>query len=158
MGATLNSFIEKFNHFQSLKPGEPFTIRVTDAEATDAAKEYIEENKDRIKELIQKKADVGLDVADPKVSFREGEFSMSAKGGKGVVKVKGSVCADVKWENGLKVNVKKVDVPIIKISPEKLNFVVREPLDMGMRMVEKYARIRSFEIKDGYAVLEAVRA
>ena len=128
MGATLNSFIEKFNQFQSLKPGEPFTIRVTDAEATDAAKEYIEENKDRIKELIQKKAGVGLDVAD------------------------------VKWENGLKVNVKKVDVPIIKISPEKLNFVVRDPLDMGMRMVEKYARISSFQIKDGYAVLEAVRA
>ena len=158
MGARLNSFVAKFNQFQTLKPGEPFTIRVTDAEATEAAEELIAENKDRIRELTKKETGVGMDAAEPKICFREGEFSMTAKVGKGIVKVKSSLCADVKWENGLKVNVKKVDVPIIKISPEKLNFVVRDPLDMGMRMVENYARIRSFEIKDGYAVLEAVRA
>ncbi len=51
--------------------------------------------------------------------------------------------------------VRSVDVPVISISPEKLNFVIEKPPAQAMGKVEEYAEIRSFKLFNGLAVLEA---
>jgi|GEM_PF-5578337 len=157
MGATLNKFLDQFEKFQTLPGGETFRIEVTDAEATAAAKEYVSENKAQIKKMLKQAAGVGLDVDDPAIRFVEDGVLLSAKGGKGLVKAKASLAADVKWDGDLSVVVRSVNVPIIKVSPESLNSTMEKPLRQLMEKVEEYAEVRSFKVKDGAAVLEAVR-
>ena len=45
MGSTLNAYLNKFEEFKALPAGQSFTIRVTDQEATEVAREYLAENK-----------------------------------------------------------------------------------------------------------------
>ena len=157
MGITLNNFMNRFNEFKILPAGESFTISVTDREATAAAQEYLTENKGQVRQMIQKRAGVKLDVDNPSIRFRNDEIAVTAAGGMGFMKVKASLTAEVRWTDELKVTVRQVEVPILSISPEKLNSVVEEPLKKVMRKVEEYAEIRSFKLTDGLATLEAVR-
>ena len=157
MGAAINHFLDQFNKFKSLPSGAPFSISVTDAEATAAAQEYVSENKTLIRQLIQRSAGVGLDVEKPEIWFRNNGITLSAKGGRGLLKVGASLDADVQWNGRLNVHVNSVNVPFVSISPEKLNSVVEKPLEEVMRTVEDYAVIRSFSLKNGLAILEAVR-
>ena len=157
MGATLDRFIGKFNQFKSLSAGETFSIEVTDKEATEAAREYLAENTSQVKQLIQNAAKVSLDVADPKIVFSNDEITMGAKGGKGFLKVNASLNAGVVWNGGLKVDVRSVDIPVIKVTPEKLHPLVEKVIGQGMDIVKEYAEIESFRITNGSAVLKAVR-
>ena len=157
MGKQLQHFIDKFEEFRALPAGQSFTIKVTDQEATAAAKEYITENKAEIRDFLKQQTGFGLDVDDPSVKFGEDEISLSAMGGKGFLKTKATLTADIKWDGGPVVNVRSVEVPVVSVSPEKLNSSVEEPLKKMMDIVEEYAEIRSFKLKDGVAVLEAVR-
>ena len=157
MGTTLNKFMDKFNEFKTLPSGENFVIRVTDQEATAAAEEYLAENKEQVRQLLQKNAGMKLDVEDPSITFRNDELSASAKGGKGFLKAKASLTADVRWGGTLNVDVRSVDVPFISVTPGKLNSVVERPLKQLVEKVEEYAEIRSFKLTDGFAVLEATK-
>ncbi len=157
MGAVIQKFMNKFEEFKSLPSGESFKIEVTDQEATAAAKEYLAENKAQIKDLLKEKTGFGLDVDKPAIAFGKDQIALSAKGGMGFVKANASLVADVHWDGKLSVVVQSVDVPIISVSPEKLNSVAGAPLQQAMEKVEEYAEIRSFELTDGLAVLEAVK-
>ena len=157
MGATIDKFMAKFEEFKTLPSGESFAIEITDKEATAAAKEYITENKAEIRDFLKQQTGFGLDVDDPSVKFGEDEISLSAMGGKGFLKTKATLTADIKWDGGPVVNVRSVEVPVVSVSPEKLNSSVEEPLKKMMDIVEEYAEIRSFKLKEGVAVLEAVR-
>ena len=157
MGAKVQHFINKFEEFKALPSGEVFAIEVTDQEATAAAKEYLTENKAQIKDLLKQSAGLSLDVDKPAIGFGEDTVFLSAKGGMGFVKVNASLAAVVKWDGKLTVDVREVDVPIISISPEKLNSTVEGPLQQMMEIVEEYAEIRSFKLTDGRVVLEAIR-
>ena len=157
MGVTLNNFMNKFNEFKVLPAGKTFSIKVTDTEATAAAREYLEEYNEQVKQLIQNSAGMSINVENPEIRFGNDEISMAARGRKGFLKVNASVTADVRWDGRANVTVRSVDVPIISISPEKLNFVIEKPLAEAMGKVEEYAEIRSFKLHDGLAVLEAVR-
>ena len=157
MGVTLNNYLNKFEEFKSLPAGESFTIRVSDREATAVAGEYLAERKDSVKQMIQKRVGMGLTVEDPTVRFREDEIFASATGGKGFLKAKASLTAEVRWDGRLIVAVRSVNIPFLPVSPEKLNSIVEGPLKKAMGMVEQYAEIRSFKVTDGFAVLEAVR-
>ena len=74
-----------------------------------------------------------------------------------LVSVPKTLTADVRWDDGLAVNVRSVDVPFISVSPKKLNSAVEKPLSRLMAKVEEYAEIRAFRLMYGCAVLEAVR-
>ena len=157
MGATIQQFMDKFEEFKTLPSGESFTIEVTDQEATAAANEYVTENKAQIKELLKEQTGFNLDVEKPSVEFRNDEIFLTAMGGMGILKAKATLTADVKWDGKPVVVVRSVDVPVVSVSPEELNSTVEEPLTKMMETVEEYAEIRSFKLKDGVAVLEAVR-
>ena len=157
MGVTLNNFMNKFNEFKVLPAGETFTIKITDTEATAAAREYLEEYKTQVKQLIQNSAGMSLEVENPEIRFGNDEISMAAKGKKGFLKVSASINAEVRWDGRANVTVRSVNVPVISISPEKLNFVIEKPLEQVMGKVDEYAEIRSFKLYDGLAVLEAVK-
>lgn len=157
MGTAINKFTDKFNEFRTLPSGRSFSVTVTDFEATDAAREYLAENKNRVAQLIRNAAGMSLDVSEPTIRFRTNEVSASARGGKGFLKFSASVRADVRWDGRLRVNVRSVDVPVVKLSPEKLNSIVENPLAQVMGKVAEYAEIRSFRILEGAAILEAVK-
>lgn len=157
MGKTLNTFMNKFEEFKTLPAGEAFTIRVTDQEATEAAREYLAENKESVGQRIQKRVGLKLSVENPSVIFRNDEIRVSATGGKGFLKAKAALAAEVKWDGKPVVVVRSVEVPFLSVTPEKLNSLVEGPLKKGMGIVEEYAEIRSFKVTDGAVVLEAVR-
>ena len=157
MGITLNRFTNKLEEFKTFPAGETFTIKISDQEATEAAREYLTENKAQVKQLIQKRVGIGLSVDNPEVRFQNDEITMSASAGMGLLKARASLTAEVRWNGALNVNVCSVNVPFISVSPEKLNSVVERPLKKVMEKVEKYAEIRSFKLMNGFAILEAVR-
>ena len=157
MGAVLQRFIGKFEEFRSLDPGEPFSIRVTEQEAEDAAREYLAENKEGVSQMIRKAAGVSLEVSDPEVRFYRDEIGLSLRGGRGPLKVRASLNADVRWNGRPYVNVRSVELPFVKVTPQKLNSLVEAPLLSAMGKVTQYADIRSFQITTGSALLEAIR-
>ena len=90
MGSTLNAYLNKFEEFKALPAGQSFTIRVTDQEATEVAKEYLAENKASVSQRIQKRTGLKLSVDNPSVSFRNDEILNSVvegplKKGTGIV-------------------------------------------------------------------------
>ncbi|MBO7669988.1 MAG: hypothetical protein J6S60_05305 [Oscillospiraceae bacterium] len=157
MGSTLNAYLKKFEEFKALPAGQSFTIRVTEQEATEVAKEYLTENKASVSQRIQKRTGLKLSVDNPSVSFRNDEIRVSASGGMGFLKAKAALTADVKWDGKPVVVVRSVEIPFLSVTPEKLNSVVEGPLKKGTGIVEEYAEIRSFKVEDGAMVLEAVR-
>ena len=157
MGAAVSRFISRFNEFQSLPSGASFSVRVTDFEAEEATKEYLEENREQVNGLIRQAAGVSLEVSDPSIRFHPDEIVLSAKGGRGLLKVRASLSADVRWNDGLSVNVRSLELPFVSVTPQKLNSVVEGPLKGVMARVAGYAEIRSFRITEGAAVLDAVR-
>ncbi len=157
MGATLSNFMNKFNEFKDLPSGKSFSIEVTDTEATAAAREYLEEYNEQVKQLIRNSAGVSINIENPEIRFGNDEISMAARGSKGFLKVKASISAEVRWDGITNVTVRSVEVPFISISPEKLNFVIEKPLAQAMGKVKEYAEIRSFKLRDGHTVLEAVK-
>ena len=157
MGEVIRNFVGKFNEFQSLEPGKQFFVQATEEEATAAAREYLAENKEHVSRMIRSAAGVSLEVSDPNVRFRKDEVELSARGGKGFMKVKATLCAEIVWDGRPIVNVKSVDVPFVSVTPQKLNSVVEKPLLNVMEIVGSYAEIRSFSVRDGVVVLEALR-
>lgn len=156
MGAAIDRFVGKFNEFRALRPGEKFSVRVTDFEANEAAREYLSENRAQVTQLIRNAAGVGLEVSDPEIRFHTDELALSARGGRGLMKVRASLCAEVRWENRLVVNVKSVEVPFIQVTPQKLNSIVEQPLRSVMNRVSEYAEIRAFRLIEGAAILEGL--
>ena len=150
MGSTLNSFRNKFEEFKTLPAGQSFTIKVTDQEATAAACEYLAENKASVGQKIKKRTGLSLDIDNPTVTFRNDEIGVSASGGKGFLKAKASLTAEVRWAGKPIVVVRSVEVPFISVSPEKLNAVVERPLESVMHIVEEYAEICSFKLTDSF--------
>ena len=144
MGAAVSRFISRFNEFQSLQAGESFSIRVTDFEAEEAAKEYLAENREQVSGLIRQAAGVSLEVSDPSIRFHPNEIVLSAKGGRGLLKVRASLSADVRWNGGLNVNVQSLELPFVSVTPQKLNSVVEGPSAANMPASELTATIIRF--------------
>lgn len=150
-------FMDRFNEFKTLPSGESFSIKVTDQEATAAAYEYLAENREQVRERLQKSTGMKLQVEDPSIEFRNDEVFVSAKGGMGFLKAKASLTAEVQWDGKLNVVARSVEVPFVSVSPQKLNSAVKRPLEQLMKKVEEYADIQSLKLTNGFAVLEAVR-
>lgn len=151
---TIDKFTKQFIEASKQAPGVVFKILMTDAEATAAVKEYIEENKDQVKELIKKSTKVGIDVTDPEIKFFPNRVDLSAKGKKGILKIKASASAAVTWDGMLHVEATSVDVPIISISPEEVNPLIKDLIGQFIKKAQEFIEIRSFQITDGKACLE----
>ncbi len=95
MGAALNNFMNKFNDSKVLPAGKTFKIKVTDTEAAAAAREYLEEYNEQVRQLIQNSAGMSINVENPEIRFGNDEISMAARGRKGFLKVNSSVNAEV---------------------------------------------------------------
>ena len=98
MGATIQQFMNKFEMFKTLPGGEPFTIEVTDVEATAAAREYVAENKAQIRAAMKQETGFELDVDKPSITFRNDVVLLSVMAGVGFLKTKATLTADVKWD------------------------------------------------------------
>ena len=157
MGAVLQHFLDKFEEFRALPAGESFTIKVSDKEATDAANEFLTENRAQVRQFLKRSTGIALDIDKPSIDFLDDGIILSAKGGVGFLKAKASLTAGVRWDGGPVVDVRSVEVPVISLSPQKLNSAVKKPLGMLTEKIEEYAEIRSFRLTYGFAILEAVR-
>ena len=157
MGAVTQQFMDKFEEFKALPSGESFTIEVTDVEATAVAREYVAENREQIQEAMKQETGFELDVDKPSITFRDDVVLLSVMAGKGFLKTKANITADVKWDGKPVVVVRSVEVPVVSVSPADLNAFVEDPLKQMTAAVEEYAEIRTFKVKDGVAVLEAVK-
>ena len=155
--SALDALYRQFYEIKALPPDTGFRIKLSDTEATDAAREYLFRNKDVVSQMIKSAAKVSLDVSDPQITFRTDEIFASARGGKGFMKVNASICSEVRWDGSLHVNVKSVDVPFVKTSPAQLNSLIQLPLQAFMRQIEQYGAIRSFNIMNGFAVLSGLK-
>ena len=151
---TIDKFTKQIIEVSKQAPGVVFKIIMTDAEATAAVKEYIEENREQVKELIKKSTKVGIDVTDPEIKFFPNRVDLSAKGKKGILKIKASASANVTWDGMLHVEATSVDVPIISISPEEVNPLIKELIGQFIKKAQEYIEIRSFQITTGSACLE----
>ena len=157
MGATLQHLLGKFDEFKTLPAGKTFSIKVSDQEATAAANEYLTENREQVRKLLQEKTGMALDVDSPSIGCRDNGILLSAMGGIGFLKAKASLNADVQWNGKPSVTVLSVQVPVVSVTPEKLNSVVENPLKQLTKKVEEYAEILSFKLQNGFAELEAVK-
>ena len=83
---------------------------------------------------------------------------MTAKGGKGFLKVNASLRASVIW-NGttLNVDIKSVDVPIVSVDPASINAYLQGPLNSYVGQLKQYYEIRSFSVGEGKIELEAMK-
>ena len=154
---TIDRFTKQFFDIKAQAPGAPFKAVITDEEATAAAREYLENNRDQVKDLIKSKAGVSLDVADPVIEFAPDEVRLSAKGKKGLIKINASASAAVTWDGSLHVEAKSVNVPVISVSPAVINPAIKEPIDQWVKKLQEYAEIRSFRITDGMAMVEGIK-
>ncbi|MBR6088985.1 MAG: hypothetical protein IKP86_03560 [Anaerolineaceae bacterium] len=154
---TIDKYTDLYNEFKQQPAGSPVRVSVSDAEATAAAREYLEANKPAVRDLIRDKAGVSLDIADPVIRFSPDELLLSASGKKGILKVNASANAKITWNGSLNVEAQTVNVPIVSISPEKINPAIKAPLASIMEKVQEYIEIRSFRITDGRAELEGVK-
>ena len=160
MGAALENFLQKFDGLNDIPVGKPFSIKITDKEATDAAREYITENKEWIKKQLKALTGLSLSVEEPFIKFQNDELSIAVKGGVGFLKANASLTSEVKWNSQTgkpEVNVRSVKLPVVSVSPEKLNSVVEKPLDNIMAKVKEYGDIHSLKLSEGLVVMDAVK-
>ena len=139
-------------------PGSLFSLTITEDELTAAAEELLAQYSAAIQDSIQQAIGVRLTVSDPKITFRNNEMLMTAKGGKGFLKVNASLRASVIW-NGttLNVDIKSVDVPIVSVDPASINAYLQGPLNSYVGQLKQYYEIRSFSVGEGKIELEAMK-
>ena len=147
----------QFRDIQALPAGSAFSLTLTDDDITAAANEYLERYLPEIERVVEEETGIKLNFSDPVIEFKTGFATASLRVGKGFLKVPASFDAEVYWDGGLIVNVKEVDVPIIKLDPATVNDAIQEPMREIMAEVGKYYEIHFLELNDGYIRLDAVK-
>ena len=144
--------------FANITSGSNIQIKLTDEDATRYAEEYLTSHKDEVKELVSQKLKVSLDVTEPKIHFDEDEIHVSAHVGKSIIKVTAKASASVRWDGKqAQVNIKTLDVPIVKLEAAKANGVIQQPIKAFIDQIQKDFIIKSFKLHKGAASIEAVK-
>lgn len=154
---TIDKYTKLFNDFRIRETGTLYKITIPDADATAAAREYIENNKAQVQNLLKESTGKSFEIVDPVITFSPDVIHLSVKIKKSVVKINASASARVTWDGTLHVEALSVDVPIISISPEKINPAIKTPIAQVMNKVLEFIDIRTFQIKNGAAYLEGVK-
>ena len=157
---TIEKLTNQLREVEKLPSGTVFQIKMTDDELTAAAEEYLNSYKDEIQDMVEQSAGVRIDLSNPVIEFDENFIVVSIRGGLGFVKVTISASGTAVWDkeaSAVKVNIQSVDVPIISIDPATLNSYIEAPINDFVQDLMRGYEIRSFEIKDDYAVVEAMK-
>ncbi|MBQ6519065.1 MAG: hypothetical protein IJI14_10110 [Anaerolineaceae bacterium] len=157
---TIEKLTEQLLQVESLPSGTVFQLVLTDDDATSAAKESLVRYMDDIQMLIQQSAGINLDVSDPQIEFDENFLIVSIRAGFGAFKVNISASGTVLWDkeaSAIKVDIKSVDIPVISVDPSTVNSYIEGPINEFVQDLMRGYEIRSFEIKDDYAVVEAMK-
>ena len=157
-GQTIDQFTEYYKEIANLPSGTSFRITITDDDATKIADEYLQRNYESIQNLLQQAIGIRLDIDNPKIEFEDDMVTASARGGKSILKVGASIQGTMVWvDNQLHIDVKSVDVPVISVDPATVNSYMHGPLERAVSKGLQYYDVISFDIEDGYAILEAVK-
>lgn len=138
--------------------GSNIQITLTDQEATTYAENYLSSHKDEIKDLINQKVKTNLDVSNPEIHFDENEVFLSLKAGIKFVKATAQATASVLWDgSNVQVNVKSLDIPVLKMDASKANGIIQQPLKALIEDIQKDFIIKSFKLHKGSAAIDAVK-
>lgn len=144
--------------FKNIKTGESICLQLTEQEATSLAEAYFKKHATEIRELISGKFKVSFDITEPVINFEEDELAITVKAGMKFLKASARAAASVIW-NGSKaqVNVKSLDLPIIKLEASEANGLIQQPIQSFVDQIQKDLVIRSFKIRKGSVLIDAVK-
>ena len=158
LAQTIEKFQDQILQIEALPSGSVFFLTITEDDLTAAAKEMLARYNVEISDTIQEALGVRLSVSDPKISLGNSELFMSARGGKGILKVNASLNASLTWDGTtVHVDVKSVDVPIVSVDPATINAYIQGPLNSYVEQIKQYYEIRSFSVSKGKIELEAMK-
>ena len=147
---TIEKFENQILQIEALPSGSRFSLTITQDDLTAAAEEMLARYKTDIEDSIQQAIGVRLSVSDPKISFGNSEMLISARGGKGFLKVNASLKASINWDgNTISVDVKSIDLPIVSVDPATVNAYLQGPLSSYVEQLKQYYEIISFTVSEG---------
>lgn len=155
---TIEKLTDQLREVQNLPSGSVFQLTLTDADATEAASEYLERYIEQIQNMIEQAVGMKLDFSDPKIDFDEDRLVVSVRGGIGFLKITASASGKVTWDaptQTLRVDMQSVDIPVISVDPATVNSYIQGPINDFIHNTLNDYEVLSFNIYDGYAVLEA---
>ena len=155
---TVEKLTEQLRQVQNLPSGSVFQFVLTDEDATDAAEESLDRYMESIQDMVEQAIGIRLDFSDPYINFDDDRVVVSIRGGLGFLKIAVSASGKATWDvatQTLLVDIESVDIPVISVNPTEVNSYIQGPInDMIHKMMVGY-EILSFNIYDGYAVVEA---
>ena len=155
---TVEKLTNQLNEVQNLPSGSVFQLKLTDTDATAAASEYLSQYTEEIKKMVEQSIGMKVDFSDPKIDFDDDRMIISVRGGVGFLKITASASGTVVWDAAnqkLRVDIQSVDIPILSVDPATVNSYIQGPInDFVLDMMKGY-EILSFEVNDGFALLEA---
>ena len=108
--------------------------------------------------MIEQSLGMKLDFSDPRIDFDKDRLVVSVRGGMGFLKITVSASGVVKWDTPsqtLNVDIQSVDIPIISVDPATVNSYIQAPINEFIHNMMKGYEVLSFNVHDGYAILEA---
>ena len=155
---TVEKLTNQLLEVQNLPSGSVFQLKLTDEDATAAASEYLEKYMEDIQKMIEQTLGMKMDFSDPKIDFDENRLVVSIRGGVGFLKITASASGTVVWDTEtqtLRVNVESVDIPIVSVDPSTVDSYIQGPINDFIHDLMKGYEVLSFNIYDGFAILEA---
>ena len=144
--------------FEKLPAGLTIQLALSDSDATAYVPNYLSEHNDQIKELIQQKIKVNLDITEPQIRFNENELIISCRAGIKFVKVNASVKAYVFWDGkNVLVDIKTLELPIVSIDASKANSLIQKPIQSFVDELRTAFQIKSFRVEPGRISVDAVK-
>ena len=157
---TVEKLTNQLREVQSLPSGSVFQLILTDDDATAAASEYLVRYMIEIQNMVQQSIGARLDFSDPRIDFDEDRMIISIRGGLGFLKITASASGTVVWDEPtqtLKIDIQTVDIPIISVDPATINSYIQNPINDFIHDMMKGYDVLSFNVYDGYAILEAMK-
>ena len=154
-GQAAENLERQLREIEALPAGSVFTLTITDDDISAAANEYLELYMEEIQDILQGRIGTKLSLSDQIIEFKTRKANASLRVGKGFLKVAASIDADVTWDGTLHVNVIDVNVPIITVDAATVNAFIQGPIESGMRYLEQYLKIHSFDVEEGVITITA---
>ena len=155
---TVDRLMDQFREIEKLPSGSVFQVILTDEDATAAAEESLNRYMDYVQNMVQQAIGIRLDFSDPQIDFDDNRLIVSIRSGLGFVKITISASGKVTWDvptQTVIVDIDSVDIPIISVNPTEVNSYIQAPLNEVLSYIMNGYYILSFNIYDGYAVVEA---
>ncbi len=142
----------------NLPVGSPISLVLTDVSLTQAAREGVSQYQAEIQSVIKQLVNADVKVSDPKVEFKAEGFRLSAKAGVSFLKLTAAVSGVVTLVDGKpEITVQKVDLPLMKISPEQATSQLKSIMDAFAPELLRFVTLSRLEITDGQLLVEGTK-